>query len=92
MQIAGDPWYIWDMEETNMDEQRFNVIEVMAPHPKAGKIAVVPVRRAPVRGRRPLQLRNARYRLSNSSFDFADGFACGIIAAQTAIAAVRSGS
>lgn len=57
----------------------FNVIEVLAPHPKAGKIVVVPVRRTPLRGRRPLPLRNARYRLSNSTFDFADGFACGLM-------------
>ncbi len=66
-----------------MDEKRYNVIEVMAPHPKAGKIVVVPVRRR-VSGRRPLPLRNARWRLSNSTFDFADGFACGLIASARA--------
>jgi hypothetical protein len=61
-----------------MDEKRYNVIEIMAPHPKAGKIVVTPVRRR-TSSRRPLPLRNARWRLSNSTFEFADGFACGLM-------------
>jgi len=57
-------------------EQTYNVIEVLAPHPKAGKIAVVPCKKTGFK----LMLRNAQFRLCNMEFDFADGFACGIIA------------
>lgn len=53
---------------------RFNVVEVTAG-PKAGKVVVLPVRREGFR----LHLRNARYRLCNVNFTFADGFACGVI-------------
>lgn len=56
-------------------EQRYNVIEVTAPHPRAGRVAVVPCKKTGFK----LQLRNARYRVCNVEFDFADGFACGII-------------
>ena len=56
-------------------EQTYDVIEVTAPHPRAGRIAVVPVRKQGFK----LRLRNARFRVCNVAFDFADGFACGII-------------
>lgn len=58
-------------------EKRFNVVEVLQG-PTIGRIAVVPVRRAGFKNK----LRNARYRLCNVTFDFADGFACGLITAQ----------
>jgi hypothetical protein len=65
--------------------KRFDVVEILVG-PHAGKICVLPtLRRA---GR--LRLRNARYRMCNSSFDFADGFADGF--ATGLICAKREGS
>jgi hypothetical protein len=55
-------------------EPTFNVIEI-TNGPKTGRIRVVPCRRVGFRN----PLRSARYRLCNVSFDFADGFACGML-------------
>ena len=62
-------------------DEGYNVVEILAPHPKAGGVRVV-------RNRKPgfkLPLRNARYRLCNVFFSFADGFACGIVSERRAV-------
>lgn len=62
-------------------DNRFNVVEVLGG-PTVGRIVVVPARKRGFKN----PLRNARYRVTNVSFDFADGFASGLITAN------RSGS
>jgi hypothetical protein len=63
-------------QDSPVSQGPFNVIEVTGG-PKAGRIAIVPARKAGFKN----PLRNARYRLCNVGFTFADGFACGLITA-----------
>ena len=59
-------------------DKRFNVVEVLwGPPATIGRIVVVPVRKPGFKN----PLRNARYRVCNVPFEFADGFACGLITA-----------
>jgi len=57
----------------------WNVIEVLeGTH--AGRVAVVPCRKPGFK----LALRKAHYRLCNTSFEFADGFASGLVSQKRA--------
>lgn len=62
-------------------DNSYNVVEVLwGPAHTIGRFVVVPARRPGFKN----ALRNARYRVCNVSFDFADGFASGLITASRA--------
>lgn len=66
----------------NHPDTSYSVIEVLAPHPCAGEVRMVPCRRPA----RRLQLRNARVLLSTTSEAYAVGFLVGHAAARASAA------
>lgn len=60
----------------DQNDSRFNVIEVTGKgHPKRGMAFIVPVRRPGSKN----PLHNAKFRLCNSTHEFASGFVAGMM-------------